>query len=61
MKSYAYKVVRFNSTFSPFGFNNDVILSRHKTYESAVKAFNSVLGACKLTTCDNKLIDSKLT
>jgi hypothetical protein len=43
-----YEVVRQGTTFTQFGPSPDTVLSRHKSYESARRAFDRATGNIRL-------------
>jgi hypothetical protein len=48
MAKRTYEVIRKATTFTQFGPSPDTVLSRHASYETAKKAFDSASGNIRL-------------
>ena len=58
--NYPYQVVRRGTSFTAHGPTPDQVLSKHRTYEAARRAFDRIDGRAQLIGPDGKMIDHRI-
>jgi len=55
-----YKIVRKGTTFTAYGMTPDTVLSKHKTLESAQKAFDKIVGCAILLSPKGEKLNDRI-